>query len=385
MIKAEINEIKRLYTPSKCSVTRICGCYVDGEKNKKTEFKEAFLSLPEEEIFKYFEILRKTLSGSIGKNMLNMEFPLASEESGGSQEFLLRLRDSKLKDEALLEEFYDKVISSYEYVGNYLILLIHDAYDVPGKTTDGLTMDDASDTVFEYLLCSICPVNLSKPGLSFYADSNEFHNRIRDWVVDAPDIGFLFPAFNDRCTDLHAALYYSKNAEELHEEFLDGILGCPLPMTAGIQKETFQTLIEETLGEDIEYEVVKNIHENLSEMIEEHKEIPEPLTLDKHQVKNLFEKSGVEEDKLTDFDKIYDASAGEHTAFFVDNLPSKRTFEVKTPDVVVKVNPDRADLVNTIMIEGKRCLVIEINDHVEVNGIAIRTHSADPEDDLYEV
>ena len=153
MIKQEINEIKRLYTPSNCSITRICGCYVDGEKNKKTTFKEAFLSLPEEEIFKYFELLRKTLSGTPVKNLLNLEFPLASEEEGGTQEFLLRLRDSKLKDDTILDEFYDKVIGSYEYVGNYLILIIHDAYDVPGKTTDGLTMEDASDTVYEYILC----------------------------------------------------------------------------------------------------------------------------------------------------------------------------------------------------------------------------------------
>ena len=164
MIKQEINEIKRLFTPNSCSITRICGCYVDGEKNKKTEFKEAFLSLPEEEIFKYFELLRKALSGSVGKNLLNLGFPTDSETDGGTQEFLFRLRESKLKDEALLEEFYDRIIASYEFVGNYLILLIHDAYDVPGKTTDGLTMEDASDTVFEYILCCICPVVLSKPG-----------------------------------------------------------------------------------------------------------------------------------------------------------------------------------------------------------------------------
>ncbi len=377
MIKQEINEIKRLYTPGNCSVTRICGCYVDGEKNKKTEFKEAFLSLPEEEIFKYFELLRKTLSGTVGKNLLNLEFPLASEEEGGSQEFLLRLRDSKLKDDSLLEEFYDKVIGSYEYVGNYLILLIHDAYDVPGKTTDGLTMDDASDSVFEYILCCICPVNLSKPGLSYDAAANEFHNRVRDWIVEMPETGFLFPSFNDRCSDIHSTLYYSKNPEGPHPEFVDNILSAILPLTAGSQKETFQALIEETLGEEAEYEVVKNIHENLTEMIEEHREIPEPLMLDKHQVKNLFEKSGVEEEKLTDFEKLYDAAAGENTSLLIDNVANTRTFEVKTPDVVVKVNPDRADLVNTILIEGKRCLVIEINDHVEVNGITIRTNMPD--------
>lgn len=373
MIKQEINEIKRLYTPSHCSITRICGCYVDGEKNKKTEFKEAFLSLPEEEIFKYFELLRKTLSGTPGKNLLNLEFPLSSEEEGGTQEFLLRLRDSKLKDDTLLEEFYDKVISSYEYVGNYLILLIHDAYDVPGKTTDGLTMDDASDTVYEYILCCICPVNLSKPGLSYDAAANEFHNRVRDWIVEMPESGFLFPSFNDRCADIHSTLYYSKNPEEPHSEFVDFVLGAVLPLTAGSQKETFQALIEETLGDEAEYEVVKNIHENLTEMIEEHKEIPEPLMLDKHQVKNLFEKSGVEEEKLQDFEKLYDAAAGENTALLVSNVANTRTFEVKTPDVVVKVNPERADLVNTMMLEGKRCLVIELSDHVEVNGVTIRT------------
>lgn len=371
MIKQEINELKRLYTPSNCSITRICGCYVDGEKNKKTEFKEAFLSLPEEEIFKYFELLRKTLSGSLGKNLLNLDFPLASEQEGGTQAALLALRDSKLKDDALIEEFYDRVINTYEYVGNYLILLIHDAYDVPGKTTDGLTMDDASDTVFEYIMCCICPVNLSKPGLSYDNINNEFHNRIRDWVVEMPETGFLFPSFNDRATDIHSTLFYSKNPEEAHSEFVENILGCTMPLSAGTQKEAFQALIEETLGDEVEYEVVKNIHENLTEMIEEHKEIPEPLTLDKHQVKSLFEKSGVKEEKLTDFDKLYDATAGEDTSLFVNNVANVRTFEVKTPDVVIKVNPERADLVNTLQIDGKRCLVIEINDHVEVNGITI--------------
>ena len=373
MIKQEINEIKRLFTPSNCSITRICGCYVDGEKNKKTEFKEAFLSLPEEEIFKYFELLRKNLSGSIGKNLLNLEFPLASEQEGGTQAFLLRLRDSKLKDDALLEEFYDRIIESYEFVGNYLILLIHDAYDVPGKTTDGLTMDDASDTVFEYIMCCICPVALSKPGLSYDNETNEFHNRVRDWVVNMPETGFLFPAFNDRCTDIHSTLFFNKNPEEPHAEFVEGILGCSLPLSAGGQKETFQAIIEETLGDDCEYEVIKNIHENLTEMIEEHKEIPEPLTLDKKEIKNLLEKSGAPEEKLADFDRLYDAAAGEDTALFVSNVASTRSFEVKTPDVVVKVNPERADLVNTMMVDGKRCLVIEINDQVEVNGINVRT------------
>ena len=308
MTKQEISEIKKLFTPKNCSITRICGCYVDGEKNKKTELKQAFLALPEEEMFKYFEILRKSLSGTIGKNLLNLEFPLKSETEGGTQEFLLRLRDSRLKDDALLEQFYDRIIESYEYVGNYLILLIHDAYDVPGRTRDGIEMEDASDEVYDYILTCICPVDLSKPGLSYNAVENTFQNRIRDWVVGMPDAAFLFPAFNDRSTDLHSTLYYSKDAEELKENFVDLMLGCPLPLSAGGQKETFQSLVEETLGDTCDIETVKNIHEKMNEIAQEHKEDPEPVVLDKNEVKTIFASTGVANDRMEVFDQCFDAT-----------------------------------------------------------------------------
>lgn len=382
MIKPEINEIKKLFTQSKCSITRICGCYVDGEKNKKTELKQAFLALPEEEMFKYFEILRKSLSGTIGKNLLTLEFPLATESEGGTQEFLLRLRDSKLKGETLLEEYYDKIIETYEYVGNYLILVIHDVYDVPGRTNDGIDMEDASDEVYEYILTCICPVNLSKPGLSYNAEENAFQNRIRDWVVELPETGFLFPAFNDRCADIHSALYYSKDAEELRENFVSELLGCPLPLSAGGQKETFQALVEETLGETCDIELVKNIHEKLNEMVEEHKEEPEPLVLDKNEVKTLLAGSGVSNEKLEQFDRCFDETAGESTALLVNNVINARSFEVKTPDVVIKVSPDRTDLIETRNINGRECLVIALDGNVEVNGITVRSsHTIDSDDE----
>ena len=372
MTKQEIAEIKKLLTPKKCSITRICGCYVDGEKNKKTELKQAFLALPEEEMFKYFEILRKVLSGTVGKNLLTLEFPLASEEVGGTQDFLLRLRDSKLKDDILLEEFYDRIIDNYEFVGNYLILVVHDMYDVPGRTLDGIEMEDASDEVYEYILACICPVELSKPGLSYNAVENTFQNRIRDWVVGLPDTGFLFPAFNDRSSDIHSTLYYSKDPEELKDGLVDQLLGCPLPLSAGSQKETFQTLVEETLGEACDIETVKNIHDKLNEMAEEHKDEPQPLVLDRNEMKTILAGSGVSNDKLAQFDRHYDETAGETTSLLASNVMNTRTFEVKTPDVVIKVNPERTDLIETKVINGRECLVIELGGSVVVNGITVR-------------
>lgn len=371
MNKKEIAEIKKQFSPANCAITRICGCYVDGEKTIKTKSKDAFLSLPEEEMFKYFDLFKKTLSGGIGKNLMDMEFPLEQETSGGTQEFLLRLRDSKLQDDSLLDEFYQKIIDFYNYGENYYIILIHANYDVPGKSSDGEEMFDASDEVYEFLLCSICPVKLSKAGLCYNSETNHIEDRIRDWIVEMPDIGFLFPAFNDRSTDIHSLLYYSKNSKEFQDDLIDNVLGCHVPMPAGDQKSTFQYLVSDTLGDSCNFDTVKTLHENLTEMIEEHKDEPESLRLDKTDVKKLLERSGAREENLEQFDREFDAAAGDTPSLLASNVANTRTFEVKTPDVVIKVNPDRTDLVETKLIDGIPYLVIQLSDSVEVNGIPV--------------
>lgn len=373
MNKKEVLEIRKQFTPASCAITRIAGCYVDHEKNKKMESKSAFLSLPEEEAFKYFDIFKKTLSGTMGKNMLNMEFPIDQEMPGGTQEFLMKLKASKLEDDMLLEEFYDKVIATYEYAENYYIILIHAMYDVPGRSSDNMEMFDASDEVYEYLVCSICPVSLSKAGLSYNAESNCIQDRIRDWVVDMPDKGFLFPAFNDRSTDIHGVLYYTKKSEDLQPELIEQLLGARMPMSANTQKETFQMLIEDTLGEDGDYETIRNIHDTLNDMIEEHKEEPEPLQLDKTDVRKVFEKSGVSSEKMECFDQNYEETAGEKTSLLATNITETKKFQIETPDIVIKVNPERADLIETRVIDGRQCLVIAVDDHIEVNGVNVRT------------
>ncbi|MGN0313493.1 MAG: DUF4317 domain-containing protein [Fusicatenibacter sp.] len=379
MNKKELSELKKLFTPAHCAVTRICGCYVDAEKNVKTKLKEAFLSLEEEEMFKYFKIFRSTLSGTIGKNLFNMEFPLEQEQEGGTQEFLLRLRNSQLKDEELIDTFYQKVMEDYLYPENYYIILIHGAYDVPGRASDQLDMEDASDYVYEFLLCSICPVKLDKPGLCYNVSSNTIENRVQDWIVEAPETGFLFPAFNDRNTDIHSLMYFTKNGELSQSEFLDHFLGCHIPLSAKSQKETFQTLIEETLDRSCDFSTVMNIQENLNELIEERKEDPEPVVLDKQEVKRLLANSGVSDERLEDFDTLYENVADEKTSFMASNVASTRSYEIKTPDVVIKVSPEKAQLIETRIIDGIPYILIEAADEVEINGIVVRPASGQPE------
>ncbi len=383
MKKKEISEIKKLFANENSVISTICGCYVDGDKNKKSMMREAFLSLPQDEMHKYMAIFRKCMTGTLGKNILNMEFADAATEVTVSQQKLMDLRDSELKDDAVLETFYDEIIANYNTADNYLILLVYGVYDVPGRTSDGIEMEDASDEIYRHILCCICPVKLSKPGLSYNSEQNGFHERIRDWVVDMPAMGFLYPAFNERSADVNSVLYYSSKAEELKFDFVETVLGCTLPMTAGGQKETFQTIIQDTLGDECEFEVVKEIHEQLTELIEEKKDDETPLELGRKEVVNLLAASGVDNRKIEELENNFEeATGGSMTQpLLASNVASTRKFEIKTPDVVVQVKPDRTDLVETRMIDNVPYLLITLSDSVQVNGIDVRMPRSKEQED----
>lgn len=373
MNKKEVAEIKKQFCAERCTIDRICSCYVDGEKNIRTTMREAFLSLPEEEIFKYFNIFKKALSGHLGKNLLNLEFPREEEAAGGKMDFLLRLRDSKLSNEYMLDEFYQKVIESYFSPGNYYIILIHGTYDIPGKSSDGREMFDASEEVYEYILGCICPVKLSKAGLAYQPQENRVENRIRDWVVEEPLHGFLFPAFNDRQADIHGMLYSARKAEELQPDFMESMFGCPAQLSAESQKDAFHTLIADVLGEEAGYAEVADIYECLEDLAREAKDSPEPVLLSQGDVKRLFDVCGVPEEKMEAFEQRYAAAIGTGT-LTLQNIACGRRFRIETPDVRIEVAPDRLfDLVEARFIDGKECLVVTVNDRVEVDGMNVRT------------
>ena len=385
MTKSEINEIKKQFAIDACTIERICGCYVNDEKEKMCVSREAFLSLPEEEEHKYFDILKKTLSGTEGKNLLELEFPLAEEANGGKQDFLYRLRNSELKDDGLVDEFFDRIIETYDTVERYFIILVFASYDVPGKATDNLMMDDASENVFNYMICSICPVKRSKAVLSYNARENRIGERIPDWVVSDPEKGFMFPAFEDGGADVHKLIYYSKKSEELMENFIDNMFGAVPPVSAGYQAEVFNSIINETLGEDCLLETVKNINENVGIILRDHENSdPEPVVLQKEDVKKIFFDSGVDNETMEYFDDRYDRAVAKvmesedtdnlpPVPILAKNLPGVKKFDIRTPDIVIRVNPERTDLIRTQVIDGRQCLVITVDDRVQVNGLSCRT------------
>ena len=424
MNKKEVLELKRRFKKEAATFTRVCGCYVDGNHNKVCKFGNTFLNLEEDEFYKYLEIANKALSGTIGNNLLELKFPIEEEEEGGRRHILMALRASKLEDENLLDTFYDLVIDTYDHAGNYLIVLFHDAYDVMSRTSDNNNLDE-SEEVYEYLICAICPVDLSKPGLGFLEEEHRIGPRVRDWVVGAVDTAFLFPAFNDRSTDIHSTLFYTKNTKEPHSEFMANGLGCGIERTATEQKMAFHSIVRNVLGAEDEHtdDVLLDLQQNLSDMIDEyaetHDDEEDVFLLDKEVVTKLLADTEISEEKAAKIEQSVDEAFGEKPPAAENVIDSKalvqnelrvekmaledqvgtltvqlnekdealaeRTSqliekqeeidnyiaETKTYDVVLRVKPEKASQIKSQVINGQKCLVIPMDEdeHATINGV----------------
>ena len=419
MRKKDILELKKRLKKDHCTFTKMCGCYVNGEKNVILKFRETFLNLEEDDYFKFLEIARKVLSGTIGNNILELNFPLNEDLINEKQVSLMQLKNSKLKDDSILDDFYNSIIDSYDYTGNFLILVFHDAYDVITKTKDNLKLDE-SEEVYEYVLCAICPVSLSEPGLRYYEDEHKIKARIRDWVVNPPTNGFVFPAFIDRSTDVNSVMYYTKNAKDPHPELMEKALGCSSKQTATIQKETFQSIIKDSLDADEEKadKIFMEVQDNLSAMIEEHNAIyedtdSEPKTLTNKDIQNLLIESGVPEEVTTKIEESYVESFGDDLPLAENLIDAKvlkaneqrkkeehlekqvailqtRLEEVKQEvaadndeenvnleesnpeyDVILQVKPEKVPQIKSEIIDGQKCIIIPINENeqAKVNGV----------------
>ena len=347
MDKKAISEIRKLIKPDSC-IARIRGCYVNEEGEVIRELHDSIAAMEKESLEKYCEILRGSMSGKLGRNIFNMEFPLGEELDDGRQKSLLRLAHTK-----------------------YLILLINGVYDIPAKGSDHMEMEDASDYVYSFLLCCICPVTLMKEGLCYDEEACTFLDRRTDWAVQKPVCGFLFPAFNDRQPDIHSLLYYCRKEDERHDEISADLLGCVLPIPEADQKELFKSMVEQTLGRNCDFQNVKNIGDAVGEIIEQNKDTGEPVQLEKSEIRRLLYENGADQSVLSDFDAAYDEAVGEGVPLMAENLIDTGRLEVKSPSMKISVKSDMADMLKTRVIDGMEYLLIPVVDELEVNGIRI--------------
>ena len=373
MNEKEIAEIRKRLKHDRNNITKLYGCYVSANKEIKNEFVQTVGLIPLETNEMLFNMIKKTLSGRIGRNLHDISF--RTEQVGTSEEhqLLMTLRDSELQNETAVHELYEKIVNSYPTDENYLILLGCDSYDLSNFSKNDETMEDDSTEVFRYIICCVCPVKLTRTMLGFSNADNTFGNIGADNSVSAPEIGFMFPAFDDRSTNIYNAVYYTKSADENYETVTDTLFNTEVLMPAAEQKETFQSLIAETAGDDCNYELMQNVHEHITEMIAEHKntKADEDLSVGKTEIRKILSDCGVSEDHISKFDENYDNSFGEKTSFNPQNIIDEKNFEIKTPDVTIKVKPDKRYLLETKVIDGVKYVMVRAEEGVEVNGVKI--------------
>lgn len=372
MNEKELAEIKRRFNVDKSNIDRIRGCYINENKEIISEFNQSLALMTQEESEELLAILKKTLSGTLEKNLIGIEFTTQQVLESEEHKLLMAIRSSSLSDDEAVQAFYKRIINSVEMEGNYLILLASDKYDVPSYSKGG-EKDDESSTVFSYFICCICPVKLSKAALSYYAKENRFRNITPDWLVSMPEFGFMFPSFDSRCANIYQTLYYYRNIAENHGEFTDAVFGKEAPMPAAEQKEVFQSILAETVAEDCSYEVVQSVNNQLCEMIEEHKanKDEDPLTISKATVKGVLKSCGVSDEYVTAFEEKYDSEFGSGTEISPKSIVNQKQIEVCTPDVSIRVSREHSDLVETRIIDGVKYVLIRADAGVEVNGVNI--------------
>ncbi len=375
MNEKEVAELRRRFRSDKTSITRIRGAYVNEKREIISELDQSTALLSDSECDQILSVLKKALSGKVDTNLIPLEFTTNQVMTSEEHKLLCRLRESELSDREAVHAFYRKVIDSLEIKGNYMILLAHDSYDVFSYRKDGKGKDDEAVEVFRYIICAICPVNMAKPTLSYYVRENCFRDVVADSVVAPPALGFMFPSFAGRTVNIYGALYYTRATDDSHQELVDALFGTgKLPMPAAEQRETFRAVLSDAVGEDCSLPLVRSVHAQISLAMEEHKasKEPEPLMVDKYTIRDMLSFSGVPEETIDRFQQKFDASFGEGATLAPRNLVDTRKFELKTPDVLIKVNPARADLLETRVIDGVRYVLVRADKGVEVNGVDVR-------------
>ncbi len=370
----EIGEIRRHLRRDRSNITKIYGCFVNDNREIITEFSQSTGMMPENEGDKYFALFKRVLSGSVGKNLIDLSFKTAQVAQGAPEhKLLMDLRECKLSDDELLHGFFQKIIDTVTLEGNYLILIGCDSYDVPFKGKDDISDADKSEEVYTYLICAICPVKQTKANLHYVPEEKLFHDGAMNQPVSAPVLGFLFPAFDNRSTNIYNALYYTHDIKVSQDALIEALFNTPVPMPAAEQKKCFEALLTTALGEDCNLDVVQTVHDQLCERIELHKEakVAEPLLIAKADVKETLASCGVSEEHLAKWSVDYDETFGFEADLHPKNIIDTKRFEVKTPDVSIKVDPTRSDLIETRTIGGVKYIMICADENVEVNGVSI--------------
>ncbi len=370
MNKKELGEIKKHFNEndSLFTLNSIVNAYVDAEKNIKATSISPYHEIPEEESSVMFETLGKILKGSLGKALLEYSFPSEQYEEDGTQKLLYSVLADKLQSEEIIEKMVSQIVNNFAYEPAYSVIIGHFTYSAFSRDKNDVDTDDTFN--YNFLVAAICPASTANDGLMFNSETGAIVKK-KNWemiISREPTDGFLFPTFTDRNPDVNSVLYFTKTAKKPNITFVNDVLGCKFLMSATGEKVAFKDLVSDVVGEELDYTVVTQLYDLIEEVVTESKNEPDLPIIDGTKICSMLTEIGVSEEKLEALPEIYKERLGDN-GFKATNLTLPKT-TLQTPDVKIIVGKNATDKVRTTVIEGRKCLIIDLEDpSIEINGL----------------
>lgn len=374
MNKKELAEIKKNFSDTSgfFTLNRVVTVYIDPQKNVRCKTNRLYSLIPEEEGSVLMESLSKIFRGSLGKGLLEYSFPNAEYEEDGAQKILYDAMKTKLTDEAAADKLIVRIVNNLTYEAAYTIILGHCSYSIMSKDRNDESLDNAADE-YNFIVAAICPANTSDDGLMFDSETNTIVKKANtDLIISRePTDGFFFPVFSDRAPDVNSVMYFTKSPKKPNISCIDDVLGCEFIMSAHGEKETFQAVLNDVAGDELNYTVITQVNEKLRELVANSKNETELPVLDGNKMYNILSDSGISDERLEALPAIYKNKVGDGVLTATNLVENKTT--LSTPEITVNISKDATDKVRTTVVDGRRCLIIDLDDPaIQINGMTTR-------------
>ena len=346
MRRKEIAEIRKQFCLEKCNVTRIdTSLITQGEIT--TRQQQTFLNMDDDDLLKYLGIFKKTLSGKLGKNLLNLKFRAPEPEM--SWGFLQQIRDSGLKDEDLIVLATESIKKNLDVKNNWYIIWIRGIYDVPQRAKDGAELEDSED-VYDYIMCCVCPMKLTKAALGYNEEKDQINSRRRDWAVENPN----------------ALLYYTKNPDSPNEELIK-TLGLRPIVPPRIQQENFWCGAREIMKENWGFNTVMSILDGINETISEDGYIDQESKLTVSDIKSIMRDAGAAEEELEKLKAVPSEECPN-----AELLTNSQKIEITARDITITLAPENSGAVRLEDINGEQWIFVKAEGDIQINGVSSR-------------
>ena len=376
MNKKEINEIKKNFSTN-CgyfSFGNVVMAMVSNEGNIFYKSAKPSFAVSNDEIDLIIEALKKTLTGKLGKNLREYSFIKEEMLEGGKQSFLYNTLTDKFSTESVIDEFLHGIVSEMDYESTYAIISAHCCYSVLNtkEKERKKNIEEDAESVFDYnfIITAICPVNLKFEGL-IYDDIKQIvcKKEKADRILEAPSDGFLFPLFNDRAPDVNGVLYYTKTPKKANVSLVENVLGCQFHMDCESEKEAFNYILKNVVGDSLDLDSMTKIQQSIQDKIDSKSYETEAVMMDCNDISAVLWEAGVEQEKLETLPATFNAVMGETDALTAGNLVDKKTV-ISAEGISVSVSKGYEEKVKTEVVNGKKCIIIEVDDpEIVINGV----------------